>query len=108
MPASYTAISFAATLILVLGNCVSTTTPPKAAADPGGTSPSAAQPLRVQPDTPRVLICTQTAEGTKSPATAQGSSTPARELANLKAKLMAADYRANLEELARLRDELSP
>ncbi len=84
MQKSYTAL-FVGTLIPLLGACV--TTP------------------RVQGNTPEVLISTQTADGTKTP---QSLSTPAaRELAKLKAKVMAADYRANLEELARLRDELS-
>ena len=106
MPASYTAISFAATLILVLGNCVSSNTLPKTATDSGGTSTSGA--VRVQPATPQVVICTQTAGGSGTPSAPQGLSTAARELANLKAKVMAADYRANLEELARLREELSP
>ena len=35
------------------------------------------------------------------------ASTPAQELAKVKAKVMAADYRADLPELARLRDELA-
>src|SRR5215471_4758285 len=108
MPTSYISISFASTLILVLGDCASATKAQKAAADPEETSPSAVQQPRVQTTTQQVVICTQTAEGTKSKAAAQGLTTAARELAKLKAKVMAADYRANLEELARLREELSP
>ncbi len=109
MQKSYTAILSFGTLIPLLGACVSAPTPQKAAADSGGTSPSAAQGLGVQPATPQVVICTQSPEGTSTRSAPQSLSTPAaRELAKLKAKVMAADYRANLEELARLRDELSP
>jgi len=108
MPTSYISISFASTLILVLGDCASATKAQKAVADPGRTSPSAAQPLRVQPTTQQGVICPQTAEGSETPSAANALRTPAaRELAKLKAKVMAADYQANLEELARLREELS-
>jgi hypothetical protein len=54
------------------------------------------------------LLFLQCTVGPPAPASAipQGTNTPvAQELTKLKAKVMSADYRADIDELSRLRDE---